>query len=177
MMWNTHTHASPWAIKLSNYQVQFAVAWAVGATSAWNSSQLVIELKRVANEAFLDLLSSGFANIFECVCVVQSALSAMHLSRLHSSTRAPVTASVLLRRSSSRRLLPSPQEATAPTPERRPSVIGTIPETIATERRVTFRRRNVMSLVGKNKNSVNDFNYARSKKVNENVHRVKSISE
>ncbi|TNM94076.1 histone H3.v1 [Takifugu flavidus] len=75
-----------------------------------------------------------------------SALSSIHLSRLHSSTRAPVTASVLLRRSSSRRLLPLPQEATAPTPERRPSIISTIPKTIVTEKRATFRRRNVMSL-------------------------------
>lgn len=130
---------------------------AVGSTSACDSSQLVVELKQVHNEAFIDLFSSLFTNIVESVCVVQSVLSAMHLSRLHSSTRAPVTANMLLQRSSSRRLLPLPQEATPPNPERRPSVIGTIPETIATERRVTFRRRNVMSLVGKNKNSVNDF--------------------
>lgn len=96
-----------------------------------------------------------YCHICQCiefVCLIQSALSSMHLSRLHSSTRAPVTASVLLRRSSSRRLLPTPQEDTTPTPERRPSVIGTIPETIATERRSMFRRRNVMSLVGKKYN-------------------------
>lgn len=143
--------------ELSNYHIQFAVAWAAGSTSACNS-QLVVELKQVVNEALIDLFSPLFANIVESACVVQSALSAMHLSRLHSSTRAPVTASVLLRRSSSRRLLPSPQEATLHTPERRPSLIGTIPETIATERTVTFRRRSVMSLVGKNKNSFKDFN-------------------
>lgn len=143
--------------ELSNYRIQFAVAWAAGSTSACDS-QLVVELKQVVNEALIDLFSSLFANIVESACVVQSALSAMHLSRLHSSTRAPVTASMLLRRSSSRRLLPSPQEATLPTPERRPSLIGTIPETIATERTVTFRRRSVMSLVGKNKNSFKDFN-------------------
>ncbi|XP_040887962.1 E3 ubiquitin-protein ligase RHA2B [Toxotes jaculatrix] len=73
-------------------------------------------------------------------------LSAMQLSRLHSSTRAPVTARVLLRRSSSRRLLPSPQEAATPAPERRPSLIPTIPEAMAPDRRSQFRRRNVMSL-------------------------------
>lgn len=95
--------------------------------------------------------------IFCCVIIpktlcVQSTLSAMHLSRLHSSTRAPVTARVLLRRSSSRRLLPSPQEAAAvaAAPEqRRPSLIPTIPETVVGERRGAFRRRNVMSLVSK----------------------------
>ncbi|XP_041822625.1 E3 ubiquitin-protein ligase CIP8 [Chelmon rostratus] len=75
-----------------------------------------------------------------------ATLSAMQLSRLHSSTRAPVTARFLLRRSSSRRLLPSPQEASALTSERRPSLIPTIPEAIAPERRAMFRRRNVMSL-------------------------------
>ncbi|XP_051283102.1 uncharacterized protein si:ch211-207l14.1 [Dicentrarchus labrax] len=73
-------------------------------------------------------------------------LSAMQLSRLHSSTNAPVTAKVLLRRSSSRRLLQSQQEAAAPTQERRLSLIPTIPEAIAPEKRATFRRRNVMSL-------------------------------
>lgn len=72
----------------------------------------------------------------------------MQLSRLHSSTCAPVTAKVLLRRSSSRRLLPSPQEVTAPAPERRPSLILPIPEALPPERRGQFRRRNVMSLVG-----------------------------
>ncbi|KAG7215620.1 hypothetical protein INR49_021975 [Caranx melampygus] len=55
-----------------------------------------------------------------------TTLSSMQLSRLHSSTRAPVTARVLLRRSSSRRLLPSPQEAATPMSvppgERRPSL-------------------------------------------------------
>lgn len=81
---------------------------------------------------------------------IQSTLSAMHLSRLHLSSRAPVTARVLLRRSSSRRLLPSPKEATESTaPEqRRPSLVPTIPEAVTGERRSTFRRRNVMSLVG-----------------------------
>ncbi|KAI3366193.1 hypothetical protein L3Q82_010010 [Scortum barcoo] len=74
-------------------------------------------------------------------------LSVMQLSRLHSSTRAPVTASLLLRCSSSRRLLPSSQEVAAPAAtERRPSLISTIPEATAPERRSTFRRRNVMSL-------------------------------
>lgn len=75
-----------------------------------------------------------------------STLSAMQLSRLHSSTQAPVTARVLLRRSSSRRLLPSPLEATTPTSERRQSLIPTIPEAVPPERRGQFRRRNVMSL-------------------------------
>ncbi|XP_076579487.1 uncharacterized protein LOC143315855 [Chaetodon auriga] len=75
-----------------------------------------------------------------------ATLSAMQLSRLHSSTRAPVTARFLQRRSSSRRLLTSPQEASALAPERRPSLIPTIPEAIAPERRAVFRRRNVMSL-------------------------------
>ncbi|XP_072235677.1 uncharacterized protein [Leuresthes tenuis] len=75
-----------------------------------------------------------------------STLSAMELSRLHSSTRAPVTARVLLRRSSSRRLLPSPQEAAVVPLERRPSLIPTIPEALPSERRAQFRRRNVMSL-------------------------------
>ncbi|XP_042260224.1 neurofilament medium polypeptide [Thunnus thynnus] len=77
-----------------------------------------------------------------------ATLSSMQLSRLHSSTRAPVTARVLLRRSSSsRRLLPSPQEAVAaPVPERRRSLIPTIPEAMAPERRGLFRRRNVMSM-------------------------------
>ncbi|XP_022078105.2 histone H3.v1 [Acanthochromis polyacanthus] len=75
-----------------------------------------------------------------------STLSAMQLSRLHSSTRAPLTAKVLLHRSSSRRLLPSPQEATIPTTERRPSLIPTIPEATPSVRRSQFRRRNVMSL-------------------------------
>ncbi|XP_030265128.1 putative RING-H2 finger protein ATL71 [Sparus aurata] len=74
-----------------------------------------------------------------------STLSSMQLSRLHSSTKAPVTARVLLRRSSSRRLLPSTQEATVPAPERRPSLIPPIPEATAPEKRSTFRRRNVMS--------------------------------
>ncbi|XP_058475034.1 uncharacterized protein si:ch211-207l14.1 isoform X2 [Solea solea] len=69
------------------------------------------------------------------------------LSRLHSSTQAPVTARVLLRRSSSRRLLqPLPQEAAAPSPERRPSLITTTPEAMTPGRRGQFRRRNVMSL-------------------------------
>ncbi|KAK9524278.1 hypothetical protein VZT92_018128 [Zoarces viviparus] len=70
-----------------------------------------------------------------------ATLSSMHLSHLHSSTCLPVTARVLLHRSSSRRLL---QEAAAP--ERRPSLIPTIPEVTLPERRSQFRRRNVMSL-------------------------------
>ncbi|XP_037319549.2 uncharacterized protein si:ch211-207l14.1 [Pungitius pungitius] len=75
-----------------------------------------------------------------------AALSSMHLSRLLSSTPAPVTARVLLRRSSSRRLLASPQEADGPAaPEGRPALIPTIPEASPNERR-GFRRRNVMSL-------------------------------
>ncbi|XP_069377360.1 uncharacterized protein [Paralichthys olivaceus] len=73
-----------------------------------------------------------------------ATLSAMQLSRLHSSTQAPVTARVLLRRTSSRRLLSSQQDAA--TLERRPSIIPTIPEAIPPERRGQFRRRNVMSL-------------------------------
>ncbi|KAM6893558.1 uncharacterized protein FYW49_019938 [Xenentodon cancila] len=75
-----------------------------------------------------------------------ATLSGMQLSRLHSSTQAPVSARVLLRRSSSRRLLPSPQEASVPPLERRPSLIPTIPEAVPPERRAQFRRRNVMSL-------------------------------
>ncbi|XP_038586549.1 ribosomal RNA processing protein 1 homolog [Micropterus salmoides] len=81
-----------------------------------------------------------------------ATLSAMQLSRLHSSTQAPVTARVLLHRTSSRRLLPTPQEVVAPTPvpvpapERRPSLAPTIPEVTAHERRGQFRRRNVVSL-------------------------------
>lgn len=43
--------------ELSNYQIQFAVAWAAGSTSACNS-QLVVELKQVVNEALIDLFSS-----------------------------------------------------------------------------------------------------------------------
>lgn len=75
-----------------------------------------------------------------------ATLSSMQLSRLHSSTRAPVTAKILLRRSSSRRLLPSQQDAATPTGERRPSLIPTIPEATAPERRGLFRRRTVMSM-------------------------------
>ncbi|XP_065807781.1 uncharacterized protein si:ch211-207l14.1 [Labrus bergylta] len=77
-----------------------------------------------------------------------NTLSAMQLSRLHSSTQAPVTARVLLRRTSSRRLVPVPQEAAVPAaPESRPSLIPpTILEVTSPERRSTFRRRNVMSL-------------------------------
>lgn len=86
---------------------------------------------------------------FDCLGV-QATLSAMQLSRLHSSTQAPVTARVLLRRSSSRRLLPSTQEASVPPLERRPSLIPTIPEVVPPERRAQFRRRNVMSLVSEN---------------------------
>ncbi|XP_028990613.1 uncharacterized protein si:ch211-207l14.1 isoform X1 [Betta splendens] len=75
-----------------------------------------------------------------------ATLSAMQLSRLHSSTCAPVTAKVLLRRSSSRRLPLLPQDVPAPSLERRPSLIPTIPEALPPERRMQFRRRNVMSL-------------------------------
>ncbi|XP_062270997.1 uncharacterized protein LOC133976814 [Scomber scombrus] len=76
-----------------------------------------------------------------------ATLSSMQLSRLHSSTRAPVTARVLLRASSARRLLPSSQEPISPpTLERRRSLIPTIPEVTAPERRGLFRRRNVMSM-------------------------------
>ncbi|KAF7207107.1 E3 ubiquitin-protein ligase RNF181-like protein [Nothobranchius furzeri] len=70
----------------------------------------------------------------------------MQLSHLHSSTCAPVTARVLLRRSSSRRLLPSPQEDIIPPLEQRPLPIPPIPEAVPPERRGQFRRRNVMSL-------------------------------
>nr|XP_049608810.1 uncharacterized protein si:ch211-207l14.1 [Syngnathus scovelli] len=77
-----------------------------------------------------------------------ATLTTMQLARLHSCTKAPVTAKTLLRRSSSRRLLPSQQEGAscAPAAERRPSLIPTIPETIAPEKKSQFRRRNVMSL-------------------------------
>ncbi|MED6273711.1 hypothetical protein CHARACLAT_009307 [Characodon lateralis] len=75
-----------------------------------------------------------------------ATLSSMQLSRLHSSTCAPVTARVLLRRSSSRRLLPSPQESVVPPLERRPSLKPSIPEAVPPERRAQFRRRKVMSL-------------------------------
>ncbi|KAM4602113.1 uncharacterized protein ACJ7VT_020077 [Polymixia lowei] len=77
-----------------------------------------------------------------------STLSSMQLTRLHSSTQAPVTARVLLRRTSSRGFLLSPgppaPSGPSPHPERRPSLIPTIPEAAETARR-TFRRRNVMS--------------------------------
>ncbi|XP_074520579.1 uncharacterized protein LOC141785881 [Halichoeres trimaculatus] len=77
-----------------------------------------------------------------------STLSSMQLSRLHSSTQAPMTARALLCRTSSRRFVPSPQEVAAPAlSERRPSLIPpTIPEVTMPERRSAFRRRNVMSL-------------------------------
>ncbi|KAM9328660.1 uncharacterized protein KZ484_020057 [Pholidichthys leucotaenia] len=75
-----------------------------------------------------------------------STLSAMLLSRLHSSTQAPVTARVLLHSSSSRSRLLSPMEAISPSPKRRQSLIHTIPEAVPPERRGHFRRRNVMSL-------------------------------
>ncbi|KAM9830714.1 uncharacterized protein si:ch211-207l14.1 isoform X1 [Syngnathus typhle] len=77
-----------------------------------------------------------------------ATLTTVQLARLHSCTRAPVTAKTLLRRSSSRRLLPSQQEGAscAPAAEGRPSLIPTIPETIAPEKKSQFRRRNVMSL-------------------------------
>ncbi|KAM7365836.1 hypothetical protein PAMP_016738 [Pampus punctatissimus] len=78
-----------------------------------------------------------------------ATLLSMQLSRLHLSTGAPVTARVMLRASSCRRLLPSPQEAIAnpaPAPQRRPSLVPTIPEAMASERRGQFRRRNVMSM-------------------------------
>ncbi|XP_078101665.1 uncharacterized protein LOC144514414 [Sander vitreus] len=84
-----------------------------------------------------------------------ATLSAMHLTRLHSSTKAAVTAKVLLKRSSLRNLLPVPQEAPPPaatpgaTPgatERRPSLTSAIPDVTPPERRGQFRRRNVMSL-------------------------------
>ncbi|KAK5621312.1 hypothetical protein CRENBAI_009921 [Crenichthys baileyi] len=79
-------------------------------------------------------------------CQNMVTLSSMQLSRLHSSTCAPVTARVLLRRSSSRRLLPSPQESAVPPLERRPSLKPSILEAVPPERRGQFRRRNVMSL-------------------------------
>ncbi|KAM4537896.1 uncharacterized protein V3H82_023668 [Fundulus diaphanus] len=75
-----------------------------------------------------------------------ATLSSMQLSRLHSSTCAPVTARVLLRRHSSRRLIPSSQDSAVPPLERQPSLIQTIPEAVAPERRGHFRRRNFMSL-------------------------------
>lgn len=71
----------------------------------------------------------------------------MQLSRFHSSTCAPVTARVLLRRSSSRRLLPSPQEDVDPPLAQKPSLVPTISEAVPLERQGRFRRRNVMSLV------------------------------
>lgn len=82
----------------------------------------------------------------------------MSLSRLHVSTAAPVTAKVLLRRTSSRRLLSNPQEVpSSPCAERerRSSLVPHSPPTIPEktfnkpnilERRGLFRRRNVMSL-------------------------------
>ncbi|XP_077460842.1 uncharacterized protein LOC144077173 [Stigmatopora argus] len=73
-----------------------------------------------------------------------STPSSVQLARLHSSTRAPVTAKTLLRRSSSRRLLPSQQEGNAT--ERRASLIPPIPEAVTPEKKGQFRRRNVMSL-------------------------------
>ncbi|TDG95912.1 hypothetical protein EPR50_G00243850 [Perca flavescens] len=84
-----------------------------------------------------------------------ATLSAMHLSRLHSSTRPAVTAKVLLKRSSLRNLLPVPQEVAAATTvatvtatatTRRPSLTPGIHDVMAPEKRGQFRRRNVMSL-------------------------------
>ncbi|XP_077371509.1 uncharacterized protein LOC144015066 [Festucalex cinctus] len=77
-----------------------------------------------------------------------ATLTAMQLARLHSCTRAPVTVKTLLRRSSSRRLLPSQQDgaACASATERRSSLIHTIPEAITPERKGQFRRRKIMSL-------------------------------
>ncbi|XP_061549715.1 uncharacterized protein si:ch211-207l14.1 [Phycodurus eques] len=77
-----------------------------------------------------------------------ATLSTTELARLHSCTQAPVTAKTLLRRSSSRRLLPSQQEgaACALAAERRPLLIPAIPEAVMPERKSQFRRRNVMSL-------------------------------
>ncbi|KAK2857206.1 hypothetical protein Q5P01_005941 [Channa striata] len=75
-----------------------------------------------------------------------SALSAMQLPHRHSSTQAPVTARTLLRRSSSRRLLSSPQEVVTSPLERRPYIIPTIPEALPPEGQAQFRRRAVMSL-------------------------------
>ncbi|XP_054650585.1 uncharacterized protein si:ch211-207l14.1 isoform X2 [Dunckerocampus dactyliophorus] len=77
-----------------------------------------------------------------------TTLSTMQLAHLHSCTQAPVTARTLLRRSSSRRLLPSQQNSAsnAPVAERRSSLIPTIPESIMPDRKSQFRRRNVSSL-------------------------------
>lgn len=87
-----------------------------------------------------------------------STLSAMQLSRLHSLAQAPVSASVLQRRSSSRSLLTS-QEADLDSPmsavaavankERRCSLVPPpIPEASeeGAPKKTQFRRRNVMSL-------------------------------
>ncbi|KAF7660254.1 hypothetical protein LDENG_00285270 [Lucifuga dentata] len=71
-----------------------------------------------------------------------ATLSAMQLNRLHSSTQAPVTAKVLMHRSSSRR--PSLQEA-GPGAARRTSLTPTIPEVTPAAHEAT-KRRNAMSL-------------------------------
>ncbi|XP_061905510.1 uncharacterized protein si:ch211-207l14.1 [Entelurus aequoreus] len=77
-----------------------------------------------------------------------TTLSTMQLAGLHSCTQAPETAKTLLRRSSSRRLLPSQQDvvSTAPVAERRPSLIPAIPEGFMPDRKTQFRRRNARSL-------------------------------
>nr|XP_057906883.1 E3 ubiquitin-protein ligase RLIM [Doryrhamphus excisus] len=74
--------------------------------------------------------------------------STMQLAHVHSCTQTPVTAGTLLRRSSSRRLLPSQHDAAsnAPVAERRSSLIPTIPECIMPDRKTQFRRRNASSL-------------------------------
>ncbi|XP_061664858.1 uncharacterized protein si:ch211-207l14.1 isoform X2 [Syngnathoides biaculeatus] len=98
---------------------------------------------RISNESAA-LLQTKRRSSLPC----PATLSTMELARLHSCTRTPVTAKTLLRRSSSRRLLPSQQEGAACplAAERKPSPIPTIPEAVTPGRKSQFRRRNVMSL-------------------------------
>ncbi|KAK0139432.1 RING-H2 finger protein ATL72 [Merluccius polli] len=77
-------------------------------------------------------------------------LSAMQFHRLHSATQPPVTAKVLLHRTSSRGLLlsaatSSPPTSSPPNAERRSSIISIIPE-VAQSKKTHFRRRNIMSM-------------------------------
>ncbi|CAL8306618.1 unnamed protein product [Merluccius merluccius] len=74
----------------------------------------------------------------------------MQFHRLHSATQPPVTAKVLLHRTSSRGLLlsaatSSPPTSSPPNAERRSSIISIIPE-VAQSKKTHFRRRNIMSM-------------------------------
>ncbi|XP_061745353.1 uncharacterized protein LOC133547889 [Nerophis ophidion] len=103
------------------------------------------EVKEQAEERRADCLHWRRRSSLPC----STTLSTMQLAALQScSQEAPVTAKTLLRRSSSRRLLPSQEDlvSTAPVAERRPSLIPTIPEGFMPDRKSQFRRRNTRSL-------------------------------